>query len=158
MKIDNVNMQRNEIGSLNDLNLKNAVSFIGNTNRSTYDFLYKIKVIVNMLFNNNTFMELIRYSTMNINGDKSYILGNSAIHNFIITSIVSNRKNEESYMVVMKYIQKITGLQNEPGTINRITLKRLKFNEIYWNNKAEISFMNTKGNEYIVKISFFNNN
>ena len=158
MKIDHVNMQKNETGSLNDLNLKNAVSFIGNTNRSTCYLLYKIKVIVNILFDNNTFMELIRYSPMNTDSDRNYILGNSAIHNFIITSIVSNRKNEESYVVVMKYIQKITGLQNEPGTINRITLKRLKFNEIYWNNKAEISFMNTKGNEYIVKISFFNRN
>lgn len=147
-----------EVISLNRLDLNNAISFIGNDERNTYDLLDKIKVSLNLLFNDQTFMELIKHSIVNNKIGKKFILGNSSLHNFIVTSVISNCEEEESYVIVLKYIQKINELQKEPGTINCIILKRYKINELNWENKAEISFMNMNGHEYIMKISFFNHN
>ncbi len=147
-----------EIISLNNLNFSNAVAFIGNNNQSTFDLLYKIKIAVNLLFDKQAFMELIRYSIVNYKKGKRFVLGNSSLHNFIITSVFANNEDEESYVIILKYIQKINELPNEPGTISSITLKRFKISDLNWENKAEIFFMNTRGNEYNMKICFFNRN
>ncbi|MBA7511570.1 hypothetical protein ES705_03566 [subsurface metagenome] len=143
---------------LNNLDLDNTISFIGNDDRSTYDLLYKIKVTINLLFNNDAFMELLRYSIRNNDIGKKLTVGNSLVQNFIITSIMSNDNDAENYVIVMKYFQKIHSLRFTPGTINSITLKKFRINDIMWENKAEISFVNRMGVEYNLKISFFRNN
>jgi hypothetical protein len=154
----NLNERANENISLINLDFSNAIAFIGNDDKSTFDFLYKIKVAINLLFDEQAFMELIRHSVVNYEKGKRFVLGNSSLHNFIVTSLIANNDDDESYVIILKYIQKINELQNEPGTINTITLKRFKINDLSWENKAEISFMNSKGNEYSMKISFFNRN
>ena len=147
-----------EITSLNNLDFKNAVTFIGNDDKSTFNLLYKIKVAVNILFDEQTFMELIRHSVVNSLKSKRFVLGNSSLQNFIVTSVIANNDDEESYVIILKYIQKINDLQNEPGTISSITLKRFKINDLSWKNKADITFVNSNGSEYNMKISFFNRN
>lgn len=147
-----------EIISLNKLDFSNAVAFIGNDDKSTFNLLYKIKVAVNLLFDEKAFLELIGHTIEKYEKDRRFTLGNTSLHNFIITSVIANNEDEESYVIILKYIQKINDLQNEPGTISSVTLKRFKINELNWENKAEITFMNSLGNEYIMKISFFNRN
>ncbi|MGD2035596.1 MAG: hypothetical protein PVF73_11100 [Bacteroidales bacterium] len=153
-----LNGHTGNIATLNNLDYSNAVSFIGNENNSTFDLLYKVKITINLLFNNEVFMELIKHSVVKNEIGGKYILGNTMLHNFIITAAIGMEENEKSYVVVLKCIPKIAYLDTEPGTIQRITLKRLKINKLEWSNKAEISFKNTNGHEYIMKISFFNRN
>lgn len=147
-----------EIPGIHNLDLDNTVSFIGNTARTTFDLLYKIKVTINLLFNDQAFMELIQQSVANNEIGKRFIIGNSSLHNFVITSVISNNKDEESYVIILKYVHKIHEIQHEPGTINSITLKRFRINKLSWENRADISFINTIGKEYNLKISFFNRN
>jgi hypothetical protein len=147
-----------EITSLNNLDFKNAVAFIGNDDKSTFNLLYKIKVAVNILFDEQTYMELIRHSVVNSLKSKRFVLGNSSLHNFIVTSVIANNDDEESYVIILKYIQKINDLENEPCTISSVTLKRFKINGLSWKNKADITFVNSNGSEYNMKISFFNRN
>ena len=143
---------------MNNLDFNNIISFVGSDENSTIHLLYKIKLTVNLLFYNEAFNDLIRYSLTNNEFGKKLILGNSILHNFLITSIISNNDEEESYVIVMKYIKKTTHDQFKPGMINAITLKKFRINDLYWKNESEIAFNNTTGNEYIVKISFFNRN
>jgi hypothetical protein len=147
-----------QFDNLKTLDVYNTILFIGNNDNSTFNLLCKIKLCINLLFDYHTFIQLIKHSITNSELGKRYILGNSSLHNYIVTSVISNSNEEESYIVVLKHIQKIQSLQNEPGNINNIILKKFKINELYWENKLEISYMNINGKKYNMKISFFNRN